>query len=49
MTKTHWERVHETKAPDAVSWYAPHPDESLQYILRTSVGHDARISTETAR
>lgn len=43
MTKTHWEHVYETKAPDAVSWYAPHLDESLRYILRTSVGLDARI------
>lgn len=37
MSKTHWEQVYETKAPDAVSWYAPHLDESLQFIRRTGV------------
>jgi len=30
--KQHWEQVYKTKAPDAVSWYAPHLDESLKYI-----------------
>lgn len=44
MTKTHWEQVYETKAPDAVSWYAPHLDESLRYIRRTGVALDARIA-----
>lgn len=43
MTKTHWENVYETKAPDAVSWYAPHLDESLQYVRRTGVALDAHI------
>ena len=43
MTKTHWEHVYETKAPDAVSWYAPHLAESLQYIRRTGVPLDACI------
>jgi ubiquinone/menaquinone biosynthesis C-methylase UbiE len=43
MTKTHWEHVYETKAPDAVSWYTPHLNESLHYILRTGVGLDAHI------
>ena len=43
MNKSHWERVYETKAPDAVSWYAPHLDESLSYIRRTGVPHTASI------
>lgn len=43
MSKIHWERVYETKAADAVSWYAPHLDESLSYIQRTGVKHDASI------
>ena len=43
MTKTHWERVYETKAPDAVSWYAPHLDESLRYIRLTGMALDSRI------
>lgn len=43
MNKSHWEQVYETKAPDAVSWYAPHLDESLQFIRRTGVALDAHI------
>lgn len=43
MSKSHWERVYETKAPDAVSWYAPHLAESLGYIRRTSVDDAASI------
>ena len=43
MTKTHWEQVYETKASDAVSWYAAHLDESLGYIRRTGTTLDARI------
>lgn len=43
MSKSHWDKVYETKAPDAVSWYAPHLDESLRYIQRTGVGTEASI------
>src|SRR6516225_6118098 len=35
--KEHWEKVYETKAPDAVSWYAPHLAESLKYIKATGL------------
>jgi SAM-dependent methyltransferase len=42
-TKSHWEAVYETKAADAVSWYAPHLDASLQYIRRAAAGKDAAI------
>jgi hypothetical protein len=42
-TKSHWEAVYETKAADAVSWYAPHLDASLQYIHRAAPGKDAAI------
>ena len=42
-TKTHWEAVYETKAADAVSWYAPHLNASLQYIHRAAPGKDAAI------
>jgi len=42
-TKSHWEAVYETKAADAVSWYAPHLDASLQYIRRAAPGTDAAI------
>jgi 2-polyprenyl-3-methyl-5-hydroxy-6-metoxy-1,4-benzoquinol methylase len=30
--KAHWEKVYRTKAPDAVSWYAPHLETSLNLI-----------------
>lgn len=36
-SKKHWESVYETKAPDAVSWYAPHLVTSLNYIQRTDL------------
>src|SRR5215208_7203773 len=35
--KSHWETVYQTKAPDAVSWYAPHLKTSLGYIQRTGL------------
>jgi SAM-dependent methyltransferase len=41
--KNHWEHVYATKAPDAVSWYAPHLDDSLAYIRRTGVPKAAGI------
>ena len=30
--QTHWETVYLTKAPDAVSWYRPHLERSLELI-----------------
>ena len=30
--QTHWETVYRTKAPDAVSWYRPHLERSLELI-----------------
>ncbi len=41
--KSHWESVYRTKAPDAVSWYAPHLRESLAYIRRTGLSTAASI------
>jgi SAM-dependent methyltransferase len=43
MSKSHWEQVYGSKAPDAVSWYAPHLDESLGYIRQAGVAADAAI------
>jgi len=43
MSKSHWEQVYGSKAPDAVSWYVPHLDESLSHIRRTGVGPEAAI------
>ena len=34
--KAHWEKVYGTKAPDAVSWYAPHLETSLNLIHQAS-------------
>ena len=41
--KSHWEQVYGTKAPDAVSWYAPHLQESLGYIRSTGVPTSASV------
>ncbi len=35
-TKTHWEKVYKTKAPDTVSWYQPHLETSLTLIERAA-------------
>lgn len=43
MSTSHWEQVYASKAPDAVSWYAPHLDESLRYIQRTGASAEAVI------
>lgn len=32
--QTHWEQVYQSRAFDAVSWYAPHLNESLRLIER---------------
>jgi SAM-dependent methyltransferase len=34
--KIHWESVYDSKAPEAVSWYAPHLRESLRYVDRAA-------------
>jgi SAM-dependent methyltransferase len=41
--KEHWEKVYCTKAPDAVSWYAPHLNTSLNFIHQATVNKDAAI------
>lgn len=35
--KSHWEQVYGTRVPDAATWYAPHLQESLEYIRKTGV------------
>src|SRR6266446_6586994 len=42
-TKTHWEKVYLTKAPEAVSWYRPHLETSLALIERAATGFSASI------
>lgn len=39
----HWEKIYTEKAPDAVSWYAPHLNTSYALIERTSVPRTGAI------
>lgn len=39
----HWERVYETKSEDEVSWYRPHLERSLFFIIDAKLGPDAPI------
>jgi 2-polyprenyl-3-methyl-5-hydroxy-6-metoxy-1,4-benzoquinol methylase len=41
-TSEHWQRVYETRAPNDVSWYAPHLRESLRLIQEVAT-LEARI------
>lgn len=41
--KAHWEKVYQTKSPDAVSWYRPHLERSLELIRKAAAGFDAAI------
>jgi SAM-dependent methyltransferase len=34
--RSHWENVYTTKAPDAVSWYRPHLETSLELIEKVA-------------
>ena len=36
QSANHWDSVYSTKAPDAVSWYLPHLETSLQLIKRVA-------------
>ena len=41
--RNHWEAVYQTKAPESVSWYAPHLDTSLKLIQRATANKNAAI------
>ena len=41
--RDHWEEVYRSTAPDAVSWYRPHLEMSLDLIRRAAVGLEAAI------
>ena len=41
--KTHWQHIHETKAPTQVSWYQEHARFSLQFIQNTGIQRTADI------
>jgi 2-polyprenyl-3-methyl-5-hydroxy-6-metoxy-1,4-benzoquinol methylase len=42
-SKTHWDKVYTTKAPNQVSWYSPHLQTSLRLIERAAGGNSASI------
>ena len=42
-TRTHWEKIYTTKAPDQVSWYRPHLETSLALIERSVNDRSASI------
>jgi len=42
-TDTHWDTVYRTKAPDAVSWYRPHLETSIDLIQRVAPDLTASI------
>jgi 2-polyprenyl-3-methyl-5-hydroxy-6-metoxy-1,4-benzoquinol methylase len=42
-SQTHWEKIYGTKAPDAVSWYRPHLETSLELIQRAAPARSASI------
>jgi SAM-dependent methyltransferase len=41
--QNHWEQIYGTKAPDAVSWYRPHLETSLELIERAAPDCSASI------
>lgn len=43
QAKDHWEKVYSTKAADAVSWFQPHADLSLDLIKATGAELNAAI------
>ncbi len=42
-SKSHWEHVYQTKAPDAVSWYVPHLKTSLNFIVRAARSREQAV------
>ena len=39
----HWETLYRSKSPDAVSWYRPHLERSIELIQRVAPGFSASI------
>jgi len=42
-SQTHWEKIYTEKAPNAVSWFRPHLETSLELIERLAPGRQASI------
>jgi len=43
MSDTHWDQVYGSKSAEAVSWYQPRPDTSLQFIADSRLPLDAAL------
>ena len=41
--QTHWEKIYSEKAPNAVSWYRPHLETSLDLIEQAGAGASASV------
>jgi len=41
--QSHWEHIYSSRSPDAVSWYRPHLELSLELIQQTARGTAASI------
>jgi hypothetical protein len=41
--QTHWEKIYTDKAPNAVSWYRPHLEKSLELIEQATPTRSAAI------
>lgn len=41
--RSHWENVYTTKAPEAVSWYRPHLEKSLEIVERIAPDRSTSI------
>ena len=41
--RKHWDRVYERRAPDQLSWYRPHLEQSLSLIDQAQLSADAAI------
>ena len=41
--RSHWENVYASKAPDAVSWYRPHLETSVELIEKVAKAHSTSI------
>lgn len=42
-TENHWEKVYRNKAPNAVSWFRPHLERSLELIKRAALNQSSAI------
>ena len=41
--QAHWEHLYRTKAPNKTSWYQPHLETSLDWVVRAAGDHSAAI------